>query len=151
MALLRGSPDTHNVVWLGVILPCVALALGLAGPLILLPYRKFNDVLDGVIFGACCAATLLAAEALANSADFLHLGFRAAGNQGLWIARLLTLGVTMPVLAAGVGGATCGAFWLRFRAPVRDRSAVGPLGSPLLAVPLAAAVARRRGDGGACT
>jgi hypothetical protein len=140
VALLRGSPDTHNVVWLGVILPCVALALGIAGPLILLPYRKFNDVLDGVIFGASCAATLLAAEALANSADFLHLGFRAAGNQGLWIARLLTLGVTMPVLAAGVGGATCGAFWLRFRAPARDRDAVGPLGSPFLAVPLAAGI-----------
>jgi hypothetical protein len=140
VALLRGSPDTHNLVWLGVILPCVGLALGLAGPLILLPYRNFNDVLDGVIFGGSCAATLLAAEALANSADFLHLGFRAAGNEGLWIARLLTLGVTMPVLAAGVGGATCGAFWLRFRSPDRDRSAVGPLGSPLLAVPVAAGV-----------
>jgi hypothetical protein len=107
---------------------------------ILLPYRNFNDVLDGVLFGASCAATLLAAEALANSADLLHLGFRAPGNQGLWIARLLTLGVTMPVLAAGVGGATCGAFWLRFRAPERDRDAVGPLGSPLLAVPVAAGV-----------
>src|SRR4051794_9962260 len=139
VALLRGQADTHNLVLLGVILPLAAYLLALGGPLALLPYRKFNDVLDGVTFGACSAATLLAAEAITNSADFLHLGFRAAGERWLWIARLLTLGVTMPVLAAGAGGAACGAFWLRFRTPGRDRSALGLLGSPFVAVPLGGA------------
>jgi len=47
--------------------------------------------------------------------------------------------VTMPVLAAGVAGATCGAFWLRLRSPVRDRHALGVFGSPLVAVAIAAA------------
>jgi hypothetical protein len=139
VSLVQGKPNTHDVVWLGVILPCAALALALAGPLLLLPYKKFNDCLDGVIFGSSCAATLLAAEAISNSANFLHLGFRAAGNEALWIARLLTLGVTVPVLAAGVVGATCGAFWLRFRSPDRDRRALGIFGSPFVAVLLAAA------------
>jgi hypothetical protein len=139
VSLLQGKVDTHDLVWLGIVLPLAALALMLAGPLFLLPYRKFDDCLDGVVFGATCASTLVAAEAIANSSSFLHLGLRAAGAQSLWIARLLTLGVTMPVLAAGVAGATCGAFWLRLRAPSRDRGALGVLGSPLVAVPTAAA------------
>ena len=138
-AMLASGSSSHQVVWLGVVLPCAALLLAIAGPLVLLPYRKFNDVLDGVTFGACSAATLLAAEAITNSADFLHLGFHPAGDHGLWIARLLTLGIALPVLAAGVAGSACGSFWLRFRAPARDRDALGPLGSPFLAVPLAAA------------
>jgi hypothetical protein len=138
-SLLQGSPSTHNVVWLGVILPCAALALMMAGPLVLLPYRKFDDLLDGVTFGACCGATLVAAEAITNSASFLHLGFKPAGNQELWIARLLTLGVATPVLAAGAGAAVIGSFWLRFRSPLADRGLLGAPGSPFASVPLAAA------------
>ena len=122
-----------------MILPCAALALIVAGPLVLLPYRKFNDLLDGVTFGACCGATLVAAEAITNSAGFLHLGFKPAGNAELWIARLLTLGVATPVLAAGAGAAVAGSFWLRFRCPVPDRGVLGPVGSPFASVPLAAA------------
>jgi hypothetical protein len=137
-AMLTSGSGSHQVVWLGVVLPALALLLAIAGPLVLLPYRKFNDVLDGVTFGACSAATLLAAEAITNSADFLHLGFHPAGDHGLWIARLLTLGIALPVLAAGVAGSACGSFWLRFRAPARDRDALGLLGSPFVAVPLAA-------------
>src|SRR5262249_4987794 len=60
VSLLQGEPDTHDLVWLGIALPLAALALMLAGPLVLLPYRKFDDCLDGVVFGATCAATLLA-------------------------------------------------------------------------------------------
>jgi hypothetical protein len=138
-SLLQGKPTTHELVWLGIVLPLAALALMLAGPLMLLPYRKFDDCLDGAVFGATCASTLLAAEAIANSASFLQLGLRAAGDQSLWVPRLLTLGVTMPVLAAGVAGATCAAFWLRLRSPVRDRRALGVLGSPPVAVLVAAA------------
>ncbi|HEX4323200.1 MAG TPA: hypothetical protein VHZ77_01065 [Gaiellaceae bacterium] len=136
-SLLQGGPTSQNVLWLGVILPCAALLFTAAGPLALLPYRKFDDLLDGVTFGACCGATLVAAEAIANSASFLHLGFKPAGNEELWIARLLTLGVATPVLAAGAGAAVVGSFWLRFRAPVADRGALGLPGSPLASVPLA--------------
>jgi hypothetical protein len=139
VSLFQGEPDTHDLVWLGIVLPLAALALMLAGPLLLLPYRKFDDALDGVVFGATCASTLLAAEAIANSWSFLQLGLYAAGDPSLWIPRLLTLGVTMPVLAAGVAGATCAAFWLRLRSPARERGSLGVLGSPFVAVLVAAA------------
>jgi hypothetical protein len=138
-SLLAGTNRTHDLVWLGIVLPCIALLAMVAGPLALLPYRKFDDALDGVAFGACSAATFVGAEAITNSADFLHLGFKAAGSTGLWVARLLTLGVALPVLAAGVSAAVCAAFWLRFRCPLRDRNALGPLGHPMVAVPVAAA------------
>lgn len=138
--VLESGPGTHVVLWLGVILPCAALALMVAGPLVLLPYRRFDDLLDGITFGACCGATVVSAEAITNSANFLHLGFKPAGNSELWIARLLTLGVATPVLAAGAAAAVTGSFWLRFRCPVRDRGALGPVGSPFASVPLAAAV-----------
>jgi hypothetical protein len=37
-------------------------------------------------------------------------------------------------------GAAVGAVWLKVRAPIRDRRALGRLGSPYVAVPLAAAL-----------
>jgi hypothetical protein len=137
-SLLGGTNTNHDLIWLGIVLPCIALLVMIAGPLALLPYRRFNDALDGVAFGACSAATLVAAEAITNSADFLHLGFKAAGNVDLWVARLLTLGVALPVLAAGVSAAVCAAFWLRYRCPMRDRNALGPLGHPMITLPVAA-------------
>ncbi len=138
VSLVQGKANTHDVIWLGVILPCIALVVMIGGPLVLLPYRNFNDVLDGAAFGGVSAVTLVAAEAITNSSGFLQHGFRAAGQNELWIARLLTLGVALPLLAAGVAGASTGTFWLRFRARSVDRRALGPLGSPFLAVPIAA-------------
>jgi hypothetical protein len=55
------------------------------------------------------------------------------------IERLLTIAITIPVLEMAVAGAAAGAFWLRFRAPVRDRDELGLLGKPVPAV-IAAAV-----------
>jgi hypothetical protein len=139
VSLLTGDTSTHEIVWLGVVLPLVSVVLMLLGPLALLPYRRFNDVLDGVTFGASCAVTILAAEAVTNSADLFRVGLTAPGEQSLWIARLLTLGIALPVLGAGAIGAACGILWLRYRSPAKDRVSFGPLGSPPVAVLLAGA------------
>ena len=50
---VQGSP----LLTQGVLLPLLGVAIMLAGPLVLLPYRKFNDVLDGTTFGATTAVT----------------------------------------------------------------------------------------------
>ena len=117
----------------GVLVPLVSGAAMLAGPLVLLPYRKFNDVLDGATFGATSAAAFTAALVLSQGADFFTGGLRPPGDSLPWIVRLLSLGIATPLIAAGVIGAAAGAFWLRFRAPVRDRERLGLVGRPLIA------------------
>jgi hypothetical protein len=124
----------------GVALPLAGLALAAAGPLLLLRYRWFNDVLDGVTFGAASAVCVAGAQALVVGAGLFTGGVRPAGAISAWIYRLLAQGVAVPVLWAAATGLAVGSFWLRFRAPVRDRGALGPLGHPGAAVPIAAAL-----------
>ena len=45
-----------------------------------------------------------------------------------------------PVIAAGAIGAIAAAFWLKYNAPVRDRQALGIVGSPVVALILGAAL-----------
>jgi hypothetical protein len=109
----------------------------LAGPLVLLPYRKFNDVLDGATFGATTAVSFTGALVLSQGADLFTGGLRPGGDSLPWIVRLLSLGVASPLIAAGVIGAAAGAFWLQYRAPVRDRQRLGFVGQPVVATILA--------------
>ena len=129
---------SETLVWRGILIPLISVPLMLAGPLVLLPYRKFNDVLDGATFGGACAVAFVGAELLTQSADFLAGGLRPLGAVVPWVLRLLSLGVAVPVLAAGAIGGAAGALWLRYRAPVRDRNALGAVGHPAVAIPLAA-------------
>jgi hypothetical protein len=123
-----------------VLVPLLGTALVVAGPLILLPYRKFNDVLDGATFGGAAAVTFAGAQVITQSSAFLgSAGLHPVGSLGFWIVRLLELSVAVPVLAATVIGAAVAAFWLRYRAPVRDRDALGILGRPPIALAAAAA------------
>ena len=118
----------------GFALPALALVLTLLGPLVLLPYRKFNDVLDGATFGAVCGASLVGAQLVIQTGPLFSSGLRPVGAVGPWLIRLTELAVALPLIAAGAGGAAAAAFWLRYRAPVAHRSALGPLGRPPVAV-----------------
>ena len=100
-----------------------------AGPLVLLQYKRFNDVLDGATFGVASGVAFVGAQTLVTALDLFDSGLRPVGEIGPWIVRLLVLGVAMPVVAAGAIGGLCGVLWLRYRAPVRDRGALGPLRS----------------------
>jgi hypothetical protein len=46
----------------------------------------------------------------------------------------------MPVIAAGAIGGLAGALWLRYRAPVTDHGRLGPVGQPIVAFVIAAAL-----------
>ena len=139
-SVLAPQTTTHAVVWNGIALPLIGLAAVLAGPLVLLRYRKFNDVLDGVTFGGAAAACFAGAELVTHSSDFLSAGVAPAGLVAPWTLRVLTLGVAVPVLAAAAAGAAAGSFWLRYRSPAGIRGRYGLLGQPALAVLLAAAL-----------
>jgi hypothetical protein len=116
----------------------VGVALMLVGPIVLLRYRRFNETLDGATFGTATAATFAAAQAVVVGAGVLGGGLRPAGAAAPWVARLLAIAVATPVLAMSAVGASAAALWLRYRAPVKDRSVLGPLGLPVLAVSIAA-------------
>ncbi len=121
-----------------VVFPLAGLLLVLAPLLILLRYPRFNDVLDGTTFGAAAAVTLIGAQTLVQAWPLISGGLRPAGDTVPWIVRLVEIGILIPLMWAGVIGAAAAALWLRFRAPVRDRRHLGPLGSPPLALLVAA-------------
>ena len=133
---LLDAPSSH-VLLRGVLLPLVALPLALAGPLVLLPYRRFNDVLDGATFGAAAGAAFAGAQVIAESYSLLETGLRPVADVSAWVLRLGALGLAWPILWASVAGATAGSLWLRYRAPAGDREALGALGRPVAAVLLA--------------
>jgi hypothetical protein len=137
-----------------VLVPALAAGLAILGPLALLRYPKFNDVLDGATFGATAAVAVASAQVLTNATGFLAGGVRPAGEAGQWVLLLGTVAVAWPALMAGAVGMATAAFWQRFCAPPRDRHALGPAGRPevatLLAIALvvAGAAARRWLDEG---
>lgn len=120
------------------LVPLVSLALALVGPVVLLRFPRFNDVLDGVTFGAASAVTLWSATMLVAAWPLTEVGLRPDQDSGEWTLRLVELGVLVPIIAAGSVGWACAALWLRFRVPVADRGALGPFGSPGIALVTAA-------------
>jgi len=131
----RGS--TAHVVTGGLLLPALGVLLALVGPLVLLRYRKFDDVLDGACFGAASAAALAGAEAIVVGIDVLGGGLRPPGAAAPWVERLLGLSLAYPVLAMAAVGAAQAAVWLRSRGRAVDRRALGPAGEPAIALALA--------------
>jgi hypothetical protein len=122
----------ETVLQQGVVLPVAGLLLALIGPLVLLPYRRFNDVLDGATFGATSAVWLVSCQLLVQATSLFDEGLTPGGSRETWVLRLLQLAVTTPLLWAGVGGAVAGSFWLRYRTETgRHR---GLSGQPLLAL-----------------
>jgi hypothetical protein len=117
----------------GVVVPLVAGFLMLAGPLLLLRWRRFNDVLDGATFGSASAVAFVGAKLLADSASMWNGGLRPGGDPGQWAIKILSLAIVEPLLAAGAVGAVAAAFWLRYRAPVADRKGLGLAGMPITA------------------
>ena len=85
-------------------------------------------MLDGATFGAASAVSFSGAHLLVQSADLLGAGLRPAGDPLPWVIQLVSLGVLQPVIAAGAIGAVAAAFWLRYRAPITDRHALGIVG-----------------------
>ena len=57
-AMLASGSSSHQVVWLGVVLPRAALVLAIAGPLVLLPDCKFNDARRRQVRSLLCGDAL---------------------------------------------------------------------------------------------
>ena len=104
-----GLPDRigTGIVALGVVVPLLGGAAMLAGPLILLRDRRYNDVLDGATFGVTSAVAFVGAQVIAGSLDLFAGGLTPVGEPLPWVGRILAIAVALPVVAAGadrVGG-----------------------------------------------
>jgi hypothetical protein len=141
-ALLPGASEVlaessgEQILLRGVALPLISIVLILAGPLVLLPYRKFNDVLDGATFAVASAVTFVAALALFESSALFQEGWRPPTATWPWVVRLLEHGIALPLLAAGAAAGASASLWLRYRTR-SGRRALGPFGHPLVALPAA--------------
>ncbi len=135
-----GGIDLQDVILLGVLVPLAGTAVMIVGPLFLLRDRRFNDVVDGATFGVASAVTFVGAQVIAGSIDLFAGGLYPSGEPLPWVTRIVTIAIALPVVAAGAIGSAVGAFWLRYRSPVRDRAALGAAGRPVVAVILAAAL-----------
>jgi hypothetical protein len=124
-----------------VVLPLVAVLLALAGPVVLLRHPRFNDVLDGVVFGAASAVAVQSAMLLVAAWPVTGLGLRPDQDSTAWTLRVVELGIFVPLIAAGGVGWAAAALWARWRAPIGDRGALGPLGRPSTGVLVAAGLA----------
>jgi len=110
--------------------PIVTVVVAMLGPLVLLRHPRFNDVLDGVIFGVASAVTLTCSMMLIAAWPITEAGLQPNQDAAAWTQRLVEVGIFVPIIAAGAVGWAAAALWLRYRAPVADRRALGGLGTP---------------------
>jgi hypothetical protein len=130
----------HEVLTRGVLVPLISVVLILAGPLWLLRFPRYSTVLDGATFGAASAVAFAGSEVIIQALSSFGGGLRPLGAVLPWLVKLGTIAVALPILTMAVLGAASGALWLKYRAPIRDRKALGRLGRPETALPLAAAM-----------
>jgi hypothetical protein len=132
--------DIGRLAITDIALPLVGFAAMLAGPLLLLRYPKFNDVLDGVIFGASSAIGFFGISTLIAALDLTGAG---PAPTGATLPRLLVVaedGLFVPLIGAGAVGATAGTLWLATRSSLRGRRPLGLFGRPVPALILGAAL-----------
>ena len=98
-------------------------------------------MLDGVAFGAASAVALQSAMLLVAAWPVTRLGLRPQQDTTAWTLRLVELGLFVPLIVAGGVGWAGAALWARYRAPIRDRGALGPLGRPAVSILVAAVLA----------
>ena len=131
----------------GVVLPLLEGLLMIAGPLFLLPQRRFNDVLDGATFGAASAVAFAGTHVIIPVAANVGRRPSAAGDPLTWVIQLISLGVLQPVIAAGAIGSAAAAFWLRYRSPDHRPQALGHRGRSRAGASCGGGAARRSGPG----
>ena len=135
-----GGIRVSDLVVLGVLVPIAGLTVMVIGPLYLMRDRKLNDVMDGATFGVASAVSFVGAQVIAGSLGLITGGLTPIGEPLPWVATIISIAVALPLVAAGAVGSVVGAFWLRYRAPVRDRAALGLAGRPAVAIVLAGAL-----------
>jgi len=121
-----------------VTIPVLGFFLAVLGTVaILLPYRAFNDVLDGTTFGSVSASFASSSQVVVLALPLFSEGLRPAGDTGSWLLVLSELAIAVPLLWAALGATVAGSFWLRFRSAPAVRASIAHPGSPPAAIAVA--------------
>jgi ribosomal protein L32 len=131
--------NSSMILTRGVLIPVLSVVLILLGPLALLRFPRFSTVLDGATFAASSASAFVGAEIIVQALSVLGHGLRPPGTVVPWLVQLMIIAVALPLVTMASMAAGAGSIWLKVRGSIRDRSALGRLGRPQLAVPLGAA------------
>jgi RsiW-degrading membrane proteinase PrsW (M82 family) len=111
------GPSTNYVLLVGVFLPIIGQLLMLIGPLVLyIARRQFDDVLDGLAFGAAAGLGFSATQSIAYAWYLISGPFVQSGSISAWVLPTLKIALLIPLLDAATTGLICAALWLR-----RDR------------------------------
>ncbi len=118
--LSSDSFDTRTVAALGVVAPLVAVVLALAVPLSLASRPRFDDMIDGLTFGAVAGAAYAAGETLMMHRGVLDGlvddGGPGRGDAALWLSIVANAAIVKPLVystalaiaAAGFSGIGAG-------------------------------------------
>jgi RsiW-degrading membrane proteinase PrsW (M82 family) len=91
--------------------------LMLVGPVALYITRpRFDDVLDGLAFGAAAGLGFSATQSIAYAWYLIGGPFLQSGSALVWVLPTLKIALLIPLLDAATTGMICAALWLR-----RDR------------------------------
>ncbi|MGO8948729.1 MAG: PrsW family glutamic-type intramembrane protease, partial [Ktedonobacterales bacterium] len=86
----------------------------LFGPLVLYFTRpKFDEVLDGLAFGAASGLGFAAAESIISAWLFMIGPFQQPGLVSAWVVPILRIALLVPMVNAATTGLICAALWLR--------------------------------------
>ncbi|OLC65119.1 MAG: hypothetical protein AUJ02_00365 [Chloroflexi bacterium 13_1_40CM_3_65_12] len=103
-----------NVLIAGVIIPIVAQALMLVGPLFLYFVRsRMREPLDGLTFGAASALGFTLAMTLTAIWPLLAGPLVGSGSPLDWALRLLSAGILLMLINAGTTSVVTASIWLR--------------------------------------
>ena len=105
-----------------VLLPLVGLALMLVGPVVLYFLRpRFNDILDGLVFGVASGLGFAAAQSVVYSWLIIVGPLQRGGSILDWVLPTLRVALLTPLLDAASAGLICAALWLPRDPHIRQR------------------------------
>ncbi len=114
------------------VLPIAAFIATIVSIVVLYAAPRYNEVLDGIVFGATTAVTIAGTQQIVEAATLLHHGFRAAGTLPNWLISLTETALLIPIVWMAGAGLMAASLWLGGRVPLRDRKRVGIFGNPFV-------------------